>query len=199
MKEYETQLQELLRIISSFEDIPLCDIPSIDLYMDQVTTFMEERLKCFKRDYEDKILTKTMINNYAKSHILPPPKKKKYSKRHMILLILVYHLKSVLSISDIHALLGPILEDFDSTGTNQVPIEEIYNRFLCIQKNEYDILESDTLQKVKEIQNEMVVEEHLKDQWTLLLTILMLVTQATAQKRLAEKLIDEFYSEKVKK
>ena len=58
------------------------DLPNIDLYMDQVTTFMEDQLASTKRHDDDKILTKTMINNYAKNDLLPPPIKKKYSKEH---------------------------------------------------------------------------------------------------------------------
>ena len=52
------------------------DIPNIDLYMDQITTFMEEQLSACKRYDTDKILTKTMINNYAKNDLLPPSEKK---------------------------------------------------------------------------------------------------------------------------
>ena len=53
------------------------DIPNIDLYMDQVTTFMDKYLGGCKRNEDHKILTKTMINNYAKNHLLPSPEKKK--------------------------------------------------------------------------------------------------------------------------
>ncbi len=65
------------------------DIPAIELYMDQVTTFMDQQLGKNKRSEEDKVLTKTMINNYRKDEILPPPVKKKYSKNHIILLIYI--------------------------------------------------------------------------------------------------------------
>ncbi len=51
------------------------DLPNIDLYMDQVTTFMEDQLASTKRHDDDKILTKTMINNYAKNNLLPSPEK----------------------------------------------------------------------------------------------------------------------------
>ena len=69
------------------------EIPNIDLYMDQVTTFMDEHLAGTKRRDEDKILTKTMINNYSKNNLLPPSVKKKYSKDHVLLLIFIYYLK----------------------------------------------------------------------------------------------------------
>ena len=72
-------------IMASFDRLghmKIEDIPNIDLYMDQVTTLMEENLRQSTRyPGEDKILTKTMINNYAKNDLLPPPVKKKYTNR----------------------------------------------------------------------------------------------------------------------
>ncbi len=53
----------LAEMISKLELIKETDIPSIDLYMDQVTTFMDTHLKCRKRFDDDEILTKTMINS----------------------------------------------------------------------------------------------------------------------------------------
>ena len=85
------------------------DIPAIDLYMDQVTTFMDKALKNTTRYPEnDKVLTKTMINNYAKNDLLPPPVKKKYTKEHMLVLIFIYYYKNILSITDIQTLLEPL-------------------------------------------------------------------------------------------
>ena len=57
--------------IAELDYIKPDEIPNIDLYMDQVTTFMEENLASTKRHEDDKILTKTMINNYAKNKLLP--------------------------------------------------------------------------------------------------------------------------------
>ena len=72
-------LQSILDSLDRIDYIRPDDIPDIELYMDQVTTFMEEHLQSSKRYPDDKILTKTMINNYAKNHLLPAPDKKKYS------------------------------------------------------------------------------------------------------------------------
>ena len=55
------------------------DIPSIDLYMDQIMTLFDIHLENNKRFENDKLLTKTMINNYSKEGILKPIKGKKYS------------------------------------------------------------------------------------------------------------------------
>ena len=70
-------LNSIMESFSHLDYIKADDIPNIDLYMDQVTTFMNEHLKGSKRYEEDKVLTKTMINNYAKNKLLPPPEKKR--------------------------------------------------------------------------------------------------------------------------
>ncbi len=75
---------QLLDKISSFDYIHADQIPNIDLYMDQVTTFMDTHLGATRRYDEDKVLTKTMINNYAKNNLLPSPVRKKYTENHIL-------------------------------------------------------------------------------------------------------------------
>lgn len=100
-------------LAASFPFVSADEIPDIDLYMDQVTTFMEQKLSPASRDPEsDKILTKTMINNYAKSSLLIPPVKKKYGTDHMLLLLFIFYMKSFLSISDIEQVLAPVRERY---------------------------------------------------------------------------------------
>lgn len=106
-------LNSILNSIDRISYIKADDIPNIDLYMDQVTTLMDKRLKNTGRHPgEDKVLTKTMINNYAKNNLLPPPVKKKYSKEHVLTLIFIYYYKGVLSIQDIQSILNPITDRF---------------------------------------------------------------------------------------
>ena len=104
-------LNSILESLSRIDYIHPEDIPNIDLYMDQVTTFMDTQLSSTKRYADDKILTKTMINNYAKNNLLPPPVKKKYSKDHLLLLYFyLLILKVFLSIKDIETLLKPMTD-----------------------------------------------------------------------------------------
>ena len=99
MKNNDERLADVLGRLDKLSYVKLEKIPELDLYMDQVTSFMEEQLKDTKRNQEDKVLTKTMINNYAKNRLIPAPEKKKYSKEHMLLLIYIYYYKGILSIS----------------------------------------------------------------------------------------------------
>ena len=120
--------KELLRKLSNLEFIKPEEIPNIDLYMDQVTTFMNDHLSDAKRREDDKILTKTMINNYAKNNLLPPPVKKKYSKEHMLLLIFIYYMKSFLSITDIQELflLLPLISVREKNGIWKIFIQRLF-------------------------------------------------------------------------
>ena len=92
----------ILKDMSALNYIKPGDVPNINLYMDQVTTFMYEHLHDTKRTTDDKVLTKTMINNYAKNNLLPSPVKKKYSKEHIYILTFIYYFKNFLSINEEH-------------------------------------------------------------------------------------------------
>ncbi len=114
--------------------------------MDQVTTFMEKGLSPTKRYEEDKILTKTMINNYAKNNLLPPPLKKKYSREHMIVLIFIYYFKNILSIRDIEQLLQPLTEKHFHTDA-PLQIDQIYQEVCELEKMQIPDLKEE-LQKI---------------------------------------------------
>ena len=124
-------LHDLLNSLDSLEGIRPEEIPNIALYMDQVTTFMDAQLASSRRFESDKVLTKTMINNYTKNHLLPPSDKKKYSREHVFLLIMIYYLKSMLSISDIQSLLEPLSEKyFPKNEENGLTLSDIYQKII---------------------------------------------------------------------
>ena len=148
MKTNEERLQDLFAYLDRQTHVQPEEIPNIDLYMDQVTTFMEEHLKNTRRYEEDKVLTKTMINNYAKNNLLPPPVKKKYSKEHMLMLIFIYYFKNILSISDIQTLLGPITEKYFKSVTEK-DMTYIYQEVFSMEQSQIRYLEKDLMRRFK--------------------------------------------------
>lgn len=146
MKTNDERLSDILARLDQLSYIKPEKIPNIDLYMDQVTTFMEENLKKAKRNPEDKALTKTMINNYAKNNLLPPPVKKKYSKEHILLLLFIYYYKNLLSFTDLEQLLGPITKDhFDSSA--DLPLSAIYQEVFSLERSQMERLKDDVKTK----------------------------------------------------
>lgn len=162
------------------------EIPNIDLYMDQITTFMDKQLSGNKRTSEDKILTKTMINNYSKNNLLPPSDKKKYSKNHIILLIYIYYLKNFLSITDIQSLLRPMTDNYFSDKKSSI-MSDIYESLFTLEQ-QYGIRVRESIQEIYDIANSQFEtdDDYLKT----FAMITMLSYDIYAKKQLVEKLID---------
>lgn len=148
MKNNSERLSDILSWLDSISYIKTEKIPEVDLYMDQVTSFMEEHLKKTKRNPEDKALTKTMINNYAKNKLLPPPEKKRYSREHLLMLIFIYYFKNILSISDIQTLLGPITEKYFKSVTEK-DMTYIYQEVFSMEQSQIRYLEKDLMRRFK--------------------------------------------------
>jgi len=181
-------------ILESFERIDYIktdDIPNIDLYMDQVTTFMDKKLKSSARNpEEDKILTKTMINNYAKNRLLPSPERKKYSKEHILLLIFIYYFKGILSIGDIQTLLNPIMEKYFKTE-NGLQLQDIYEEVFSLEKDEIDLMKKDITHKFQTAQSTFgAADEESAEFLRQFAFICMLSFDVYTKKLLIEKIID---------
>lgn len=184
-------LNSILQSIEEMDYVRLEDIPNIDLYMDQVTTFMEEQMKENKRYPEDKVLTKTMINNYAKNHLLPAPIKKKYSKEHILTLIYIYYLKNILSIKDIETLLKPLTEQYFSTE-GEYGFEEIYKQICELEKSKIDTLKADVEQRYHQTETLFGEAEDEQQKYLQLFAfICSLGFDVYVKKLLIEKLVDE--------
>ncbi len=190
-EKYNKEILELIRSMQSIDYISPDDIPNIDLYMDQVTTFMDEHLKSSKRFEDDKVLTKTMINNYTKNNLLPPPNKKKYTREHMLLLIFIYYFKNFLSINDIKKILDPVSEKFfeaeDDFGLN-----ELYAEIVNLAKENIDSQLRDIIRKLKK-SNEMYADINDEDEKKILSKfafICMLSFDVWVKKNIIENLVD---------
>ena len=125
-------IDSMIKELRLNELIELESIPNIDLYMDQVITLFEEKLAHTKRNENDKLLTKTMINNYTKDKLLMPAKKKKYTKEHIILMILLYEMKQILTISDIKEIFATIIKD---SKVDEQKVSAIYKIYLKMKAN----------------------------------------------------------------
>ena len=138
MKTDKEIIDEMLKHFEKLDIVKSNEIPDISLYMDQLTSFIDEKLLSFKREENDKLLTKTMINNYTKNRLLPPPDKKKYSKDHIMLLVLIYFYKNVLSFADIERLLH--LGFYKYFGNGDENLAKLYDILVKSEKNKKDEL-----------------------------------------------------------
>ena len=192
MKSNEERLQDLLAYVDSLTRVHPSEIPGIDLYMDQVTTFMDSHLNTSKWLGEDKILTKTMINNYAKNNLLPPPVKKKYSKEHLLIMIFIYYFKNFLSIKDIETMLEPITDKYFDTDQD-FDITSIYKEVCELEKSRIPEFEKEIIRSYnssKKCFDEAPEDD--RDSLQLFAFICNLSFDIYVKKQIVEKLLDNF-------
>lgn len=189
-----TKEEYIKGLIDNLKDVKYItpdDIPNIDLYMDQVTTFMDKHLKSSKRYSEDKLLTKTMINNYTKNELLPPPNKKKYTKEHMFLLIFIYYFKNILSINDIQNIFNPLTERYYGEKSD-IGLEEIYKEIFRLENEQTDALTKDMIRKMAKAKGsfEFVEDKEDRDFLSMFSFICILCFDVYMRKHMIEQIID---------
>ena len=193
----EQYLNELTEYLKSLHHVHAGSLPSLDLYMDQVTGFMEEHLASMKRHPEDKALTKTMINNYAKNKILPPPVGKRYNKNHMLIVLLIYYYKSMLSLSDIRTVVDPLAENYFSLHSKP-RLTDIYEEIFSFANGEMQSLVEDLEKKFQTANSSFSeqdpafadLEEQEREQLQSFSFLSLLAFDVYLKKQLMEKIVD---------
>lgn len=114
-------MEEQIEAILKFHMPRWNELPDIDLYLDQVVNYIERYLGAYFINKEDKVITKTMINNYVKQGVMPAPEKKKYNRTQIAYLFVICILKQVYSINDISKLISLTIKNYE--------ISQAYNKF----------------------------------------------------------------------
>jgi DNA-binding transcriptional MerR regulator len=185
------QIMEQLGLETS---LTLEEIPKIDLYMDQVIQLFENKFAETKRNEDEKILTKTMINNYAKGKLIFPIQNKKYSKEHLILISLIYQLKGALSINDINVMLNGLNK---RVIKEDIELDSFYSSYLNLTSKNVEEFTEDIDKRVKEVNEEIVeIKEGHSEYLEQVLMIASLVHMSNLYRRVAEKLVDGITIEK---
>ena len=186
------QIEELLNILSSkefFTQIESTKIPNINLYMDQVLSFMNENLENNMRDSKDKSLTKSMINNYVKNDIIPKPENKKYLPQHIISLIYIFYLKQILSLDDVKT----IMNNYEKDNFDYTKLSELYKVFLLWEQNGFLKFEKDLEELARNLYEE---NQNFDNKEIIFLFIMLLSSRANTYKIIIEKLTDHLSEDK---
>lgn len=128
------------------------DIPDLDLYMDQIMTLFDQHLDDNKRYEDDKLLTKTMINNYSKAKVISPVKGKKYTKEQIIQMLMIYYLKNNLTIQEIKKVLSPLYE-------KNIALKNIYDQFIQLKQEQTKQLQQFIHQQISAYQLDVSKDE----------------------------------------
>ena len=161
--------------------------------MDQVIQIFEQKLSNSKRKDSDKVLTKTMINNYAKAKLLMSIKNKKYSKEHLLLMSMIYDLKGSLSISDIKDLFDNIVKKYDED--KEYDLRSLYKLYLDINNSNYEEFLGNIYKQIDCVKGIIDDSEEFNEYEEKFLFICSMVSMSNMYRRVAEAMIDEYFAE----
>lgn len=205
MKKIINELETWLSELEGFNLPDWESLPDLDLYMDQVITYLEKELSPLTVEEHEKLITPFMINNYVKAKLIPNPIKKKYSKEHLGFILGICSVKQVLSISDISKLRSRLKSD---------NIEDLYQIFIKNWQDNLHSIASTSKNEINSIvtslssdEDSIELDEESRDLLINKLNFLALklAIEAEAQKIIATKIIyllnseDDDDSEKKKK
>lgn len=173
------------------------DIPELDLYMDQVIQLFEKKFEATKRTSDEKILTKTMINNYSKGKLFFPIKNKKYSREHIMLINMIYEMKTVLSIKDIKHTVSKLNSEMID---HNFDLEALYENYLELTKINAAKFNENSIQLSKEAAKKSgQLDDEEDNYYEKILLILSFVNMSNYYRRAAEKIVDQIEQFETKK
>lgn len=123
MSQWKNEVEGIAREMSRAPQIQPEEIPDLEIYMDQLTTYLDKRLSFYSREAEAPFITRSMVNNYSKARLLPPPVSKRYSRIHMMVLSLICQLKRLFTIQDLGRLLAPVSQEKQAEGLYRLFLE----------------------------------------------------------------------------
>ncbi len=129
----QKKMEALIQSAVGDVDLAPCEIPSIDLYLDQIISLVTDKRSHGSEHFSDRVLTKTMINNYSKDGLISPIKGKKYTKEQILQMLLVYEMKNTLSIGEIKRILQNV---YRLPAYNEEKLTEVFDRYLEIKEYE---------------------------------------------------------------
>lgn len=121
-------LGALIDFLRGYRSARWNDMPDLELYMDQVITYLKRQLSPFQDSPGENLITPSIINNYVKAGFVPRPEKKKYGRAHLASLTMACTLKRVLPIESVRRLIG---ED------GAAPDEARFDQFVDAQRSAF--------------------------------------------------------------
>lgn len=194
---YEEYIKKVLEEYRENGIIRSDEFPDMELYMDQAVLFLDRELQIYHKNPKEPVITKGMIGNYAKHRLMPRPVQKKYTKDHLLFLSLIFHLKSILPMNEISQLMKPLMDNYESEFEERIDVSRVYDGIMDLFQQKKDMLRAEVEEDAAKIKKTLDWEGVADDDTTeLFMIIATLAVRASAEKYLAQKLLDEYFVNK---
>ena len=166
------------------------DLPRYDLFLSQAIDYLKDK-------FPEEKYTSSIVQNYIKSGVVIKPesgKKRGYTKTHLAQLVLLSYMRPILTTEEIKKVFALAFKDISNEDDDILTWEVAFKMLSSLQQeNSENILELRNLNmnKLKNIIKENNVGKEDEDRITIFLMVMSLIIQATAIKKLVQKIVDE--------
>ena len=184
-------IKDLAKEISKSNMVPYSDLPQYDLFLSQVIDFLNDK-------FADEKYTNNIVQNYIKSEVITRPedgKKRGYTKLHLVQLILLSYMRPVLTTEEIRKVFSLAFNEINDRSDDIISWEAAYKIFNEIQEESYDSILGNPLideSKLDGIMDSLNLEEKDEDRIRVFISVISLIAQASAIKKLVQKIANEY-------
>lgn len=174
--------------------IPYDDLPEYDLFLSQVIDYLNDR-------FDDDKFTTNIVQNYIKNEVISKPedsRKRGYTKAHLAELVLLSYMRPVLTTDEIKKVFRLAFNEINDRSDDIISWENAYKTFNEIQKESFDDFFQKELfddSKLERLVEEYKLDDKNKERITIFLVVMTLIAQASAIKKLARKLVENYSEE----
>ena len=186
-------IKKVAEEISNTSMIPYEDLPRYDLFLSQVIDFLNDKF------VEDKY-TNNIVQNYIKSEVISKPedgKKRGYTKIHLVELVLLSYMRPILTTEEIKKVFRLAFNEINDRSDDIIDWETAYKLFFETQGESFDkYLDATAINddKLDSIIKDLNLDEKDENSIRTFVVVLSLIAQASAIKRLVQKIVNEYHS-----
>lgn len=184
-------INKLAKEISQNSLVSYDDLPQYDLFLSQVIDYLNDR-------FEEEKYTNNIVQNYIKNEVISKPedgKKRGYTKLHLAQLVLLSYMRPILTTEEIKKVFGLAFNEINDRSDDIISWEKAYKIFDKIQDESFDNfinIEAFNEEKLKKFIAESNLKQDDEERILVFLVVMSLIAQASATKKLAKKIVDEY-------
>lgn len=189
------ELNKIANEISKSSLVPYEDLPQYDLFLSQVIDYLNDR-------FQEEQYTNNIVQNYIKNEVISKPedgKKRGYTKLHLVQLVLLSYMRPILTTEEIKKVFALAFNSINDRSDDIISFEQAYKIFDEIQDESLkNFLNIDTFneEKFEKFIEDSQLKGDDKGKILVFIVVMNLIAQASAIKKLARKIIDEFGDDK---
>jgi hypothetical protein len=194
MKENKFGMEYINKVAKNISDntiVPYEDLPRYDLFLSQVTDYLNDK-------FQGEKYTNNIVQNYIKNEVISKPedgKKRGYTKVHLTQLILLSYMRPILTTEEIKKVFRLAFNEINDGEDDIISWENAYKIFSDLHNNSLDDLMSKEHFNEKKFQD-MVKDMNLKsedeDRIVIFFVVMSLICQASAIKKLVQNIVNNY-------